>query len=279
MAEIREITDLSAPELQVYTGLTHAQLRSRRQPGQGLFIAESEKVIACALAAGCRPVSFLMERRQAEGLSPQVLEGWGDVPVYTAERDVLAGLTGYALTRGYLCAMHRPAQPAAADLCRASRRVAVLEHITDASNVGAIFRSAAALGMDAVLVTPSCCDPLYRRAVRVSMGTVFQIPWAWLEGEFAPWPGSGVARLRELGFKTVAMALDDRAVSIDDPVLAGEEKLAVVLGSEGDGLSAETIAACDYTARIPMFHGVDSLNVAAAGAVIFWQLRSGAQEK
>lgn len=273
MANVIEITDLAAPELAVYTRLTHAQLRSRRAPEKGLFIAESAKVIACALAAGCRPVSFLMERRQLSALEHSMLEPYGDVPVYTADREVLARLTGYELTRGVLCAMMRPALPGVEELCRTARRIAVLENLADPTNVGALFRSAAALGMDGILVTPSCCDPLYRRAVRVSMGTVFQIPWTQIGEDPSQWPQPGLSRLRDMGFQTVAMALSDRSVSIEDPVLARAEKLAVILGTEGDGLSTRTIAECDYTARIPMCHGVDSLNVAAAGAVIFWQLR------
>ena len=273
MANVIEITDLAAPELAVYTRLTHAQLRSRRAPEKGLFIAESAKVISCALAAGCRPVSFLMERRHLPALEHSMLEPYGDVPVYTADRAVLARLTGYELTRGVLCAMVRPALPGVEELCRTARRIAVLENLADPTNVGALFRSAAALGMDGILVTPSCCDPLYRRAVRVSMGTVFQIPWTQIGEDPSQWPQPGLARLRDMGFQTVAMALSDRSVSIEDPVLARAEKLAVILGTEGDGLSTRTIAECDYTARIPMCHGVDSLNVAAAGAVIFWQLR------
>ena len=270
MAHIFEITDIRAPELRPYTQLTHAQLRSRRDPEQGILIAESAKVIACALNAGCRPVSFLMERRQLPTFAEQFQDRCGDVPVYTADREVLAQLTGYALTRGMLCAMRRPALPAMEDLCRNARRIAVLEHVTDSSNVGAIFRCAAALGMDAVLAAPSCCDPFYRRSIRVSMGTVFQIPWTWIDGA---WPTPGLSRLKELGFQTAALALDHRSISIDDPVLARADKLALLLGSEGDGLSPETIAGCDYTVRIPMFHQVDSLNVAAAAAVAFWQLR------
>ena len=270
MAHIFEITDIRAPELQPYTQLTHAQLRSRRDPEQGILIAESAKVIACALNAGCQPVSFLMERRQLPAFAEQFQDRCGDVPVYTACREVLAQLTGYALTRGMLCAMRRPALPAMEDLCRNARRIAVLEHVTDSSNVGAIFRSAAALGMDAVLAAPSCCDPFYRRSIRVSMGTVFQIPWAWIDGA---WPTPVLSRLKELGFQTAALALDHRSISIDDPVLARVDKLSLLLGSEGDGLSPETIAGCDYTVRIPMFHQVDSLNVAAAAAVAFWQLR------
>ncbi len=270
MAHIFEITDIHAPELRPYVQLTHAQLRSRRDPEQGILIAESAKVIACALNAGCRPVSFLMERRQLPAFAEQFQDRCGDVPVYTADREVLAQLTGYALTRGMLCAMRRPALPAMEDLCRDARRIAVLEHVTDSSNVGAIFRCAAALGMDAVLAAPSCCDPFYRRSIRVSMGTVFQIPWTWID---EAWPTPGLSRLKELGFQTAALALDHRSVSIEEPALARADKLALLLGSEGDGLSPETIAGCDYTVRIPMFHQVDSLNVAAAAAVAFWQLR------
>lgn len=270
MAHIFEITDIHAPELRPYVQLTHAQLRSRRDPEQGILIAESAKVIACALNAGCRPVSFLMEQRQLPAFAEQFQDRCGDVPVYTADREVLAQLTGYALTRGMLCAMRRPALPAMEDLCRNARRIAVLEHVTDSSNVGAIFRCAAALGMDAVLAAPSCCDPFYRRSIRVSMGTVFQIPWTWID---ETWPTPGLSRLKELGFQTAALALDHRSVSIEEPALARADKLALLLGSEGDGLSPETIAGCDYTVRIPMFHQVDSLNVAAAAAVAFWQLR------
>ncbi len=270
MAHIFEITDIHAPELRPYVQLTHAQLRSRRDPEQGILIAESAKVIACALNAGCRPASFLMERRQLPAFAEQFQDRCGDVPVYTADREVLAQLTGYALTRGMLCAMRRPALPAMEDLCRDARRIAVLEHVTDSSNVGAIFRCAAALGMDAVLAAPSCCDPFYRRSIRVSMGTVFQIPWTWID---EAWPTPGLSRLKELGFQTAALALDHRSVSIEEPALARADKLALLLGSEGDGLSPETIAGCDYTVRIPMFHQVDSLNVAAAAAVAFWQLR------
>lgn len=277
MAHVIEITDLTSPELKPYAQLTNAQLRSRREPDQGIFIAESAKVISCALNAGCLPLSLLMERRQITA-SSELLARCRTVPVYTADRTILAQLTGYELTRGILCAMRRPPLPSVEELCQASRRVVVLENITDATNIGAIFRSAAALGMDAVLVTPSCCDPLHRRAIRVSMGTVFQIPWTWIGEGSAQWPQPGLSRLKGLGFRTVAMALQDRSVSIDDPVLAREPKLAILLGSEGDGLSQHTISDCDYTARIPMFHGVDSLNVAAAGAVIFWQLRPQSED-
>lgn len=273
MSQIIEITNLSAPGLEAYTQLTHAQLRNKLEPEKGIFIAESIKVITRALEAGCQPHSFLTERRHIAALTEYLTGRFSDVPIYTADRAVLSGLTGYELTRGVLCAMGRPTLPSVEELCRSARRIAVLEDITDATNVGAIFRSAAALGMDAVLVTPACCDPLYRRAVRVSMGTVFQIPWTWIGDTPAQWPHPGLSRLQNLGFQTVAMALQDNSLSIDDPILARAEKLAILLGTEGDGLSASTIAACDYTARIPMLHGVDSLNVAAAGAVIFWQLR------
>ena len=273
MSSIIEITDLSAPELEAYTQLTHAQLRNRLEPEKGIFIAESTKVIACALRAGCQPVSALMERNHIDSFLAHLPESQTDIPIYTADREILEGLTGYQLTRGVLCAMRRPVQPSVEELCRTARRIAALENITDATNVGAIFRSAAALGMDGVLVTPCCCDPLYRRAVRVSMGTVFQIPWTQIGSDPSQWPQPGLARLRELGFQTVAMALTDDSIRIDDPILTQAEKLAIILGTEGDGLSARTIAGCDYTARIPMLHGVDSLNVAAAGAVIFWQLR------
>lgn len=274
MSSITEINDLSAQELEAYTQLTHAQLRNRLEPEKGIFIAESNKVIACALKAGCQPVSALMERNHISSFLEHLPERYQNIPIYTADRAVLEGLTGYQLTRGVLCAMRRPVQPSVKELCRTARRIAVLENITDATNVGAIFRSAAALGMDGVLVTPCCCDPLYRRAVRVSMGTVFQIPWAQVGSDQSQWPQPGLSYLRELGFQTVAMALTDDSIPIDDPVLAQAEKLAIILGTEGDGLSSRTIAGCDYTARIPMLHGVDSLNVAAAGAVIFWQLRS-----
>ena len=268
MPNIIEITDISAPELDVYARLTQAQLRNRLEPEKGIFIAESPKVIARALDAGYQPLSLLMERKQITGPAADILARCGDAPVYTADRETLAGLTGFELTRGVLCAFRRPAPRSVEELCRSARRVAVLEGIVDSTNVGAIFRSAAALNMDAVLITPSCCDPLCRRAVRVSMGTVFQVPWAQIGG----CPEKGIAQLHELGFKTAAMALSDRSVSIDDAALAAEPKLAVVLGTEGDGLAHSTIAACDYTVKIPMSHGVDSLNVAAASAVAFWQL-------
>lgn len=274
MPNIVEITDLSAPELDVYARLTQAQLRNRLEPEKGIFIAESPKVIARALDAGYTPLSLLMERKQITGPAADILTRCGDAPVYTADRETLASLTGFELTRGVLCAFRRPLPRSVEEVCRNARRVAVLEGIVDSTNVGAIFRSAAALNMDAVLVTPSCCDPLCRRAVRVSMGTVFQVPWATLGDSPADWPEAGMARLHALGFKTAAMALDSRAVSIDDPALRAEPRLAIVLGTEGDGLARTTIAHCDYTVMIPMQHGVDSLNVAAAGAMAFWELRA-----
>ena len=269
MPHIIEVTDLAAPELDVYARLTEAQLRNRLEPDKGVFIAESPKVIATALDAGYEPLSLLMERRHIEGDAQPILARCGEIPVYTAERETLARLTGFELTRGVLCAMRRPRLPSVEEVCARARRVAVLEGIVDHTNVGAIFRSAAALGIDAVLVTPTCCDPFCRRAVRVSMGTVFQIPWTFT----GDWPGEGMEQLNRLGFRTAAMALSDDSVSIDDRRLMAEEKLAVILGSEGDGLTETTIARCDYTVKIPMYHGVDSLNVAAASAVAFWQLR------
>ena len=273
MPNIIVISDFSAPELDVFARLTEAQLRNRQDTEKGLFIAESPKVIQRALHAGYQPVSLLMEEKHINGQARELLSQCGDLPVYTADRQTLANLTGYELTRGVLCAMRRPPLPPVEDLCAGARRIAILESIVDPTNVGAIFRSAAALNMDAVLVTPTCCDPLYRRAVRVSMGTVFQIPWTRIGSTPADWPEKGMEQLRQLGFKTAAMALEDDSVSIDDAALCAEEKLAIILGTEGDGLSSRTIADCDYTVRIPMTHDVDSLNVAAASAVAFWQLR------
>lgn len=295
-----EINDITAPELDVFARLTEAQLRSRLEPEKGVFIAESPKVITTAVENGYQPLSFLMERRHAAGDAAALLARFPDVPAYTAEREVLARLTGYTLTRGVLCAMRRPQLPDAEAVCAGARRVAVLEGVADSTNVGALFRSAAALGVDAILATPTCCDPFCRRAVRVSMGTVFQVPWTYLGEETKPEtvrnpdseeekePGTGIERnsepeekadsgnwqkqLHELGFHTVAMALKEDSLSIDDPKLMNEDKLAIVLGTEGDGLAPETIAACDDTVCIPMAHGVDSLNVAAASAVAFWQL-------
>lgn len=268
MANILEITDFSAPELDVYARLTEAQLLNRFEPAKGMFIAESPKVIHRALDAGCVPVSVLMERKDIDGSAREILVRCPEIPVYTADEEVLCKLTGYHLTRGVLCAMLRPKLPTPEAVCRDAKRIVILENVQNPTNVGAIFRSAAALGMDAVLLTPGCSDPLYRRSARVSMGTVFQIPWTFT----GPWP-EDMARLQAMGFQTAALALSDDSVSIDDPSLMGEEKLAVLLGSEGDGLADSTIAKCSYTVKIPMEHGVDSLNVAAASAVAFWQLR------
>lgn len=260
-----EITDSSLPELDAYMRLTEAQLRNRLNPSESLFIAESPKVIKVALQQGCKPVSILCERRHIEGDAAEVIALAGDIPVYTGARQLLESITGYTLTRGVLCAMRRPEEPDPAAILADARRVAVIDSVTDTTNIGAIFRSAAALGIDAVLLTPTSCDPLNRRSVRVSMGSVFLVPWTWLRT-----PLSG---LRDFGFETVAMALTDRSIPIDDPYLGSRPRLAIVLGTEGDGLAAEAIAECDFTARIPMSHCVDSLNVAAASAVAFWQLR------
>ena len=269
MLNIIEITDFAAPELDVYARLTEAQLLNRHCLKEGLFIAESPKVISRALDAGYEPVSFLVERKhlQAGSESMEVLARCDGIPVFTAEFDLLTKLTGYQLTRGMLCAMHRKELPTVEEICGGARRVAVLENVMNPTNLGAIFRSAAALGMEAVLLTPACSNPLYRRSARVSMGTVFQVPWTYL-------PENWLEQLKMMGFKTAAMALEDDSVSVDDPVLKAEEKLAIVLGTEGDGLAASTIAGCDYTVKIPMAHGVDSLNVAAASAVAFWELRA-----
>ena len=272
MANIIEITDFLAPELDVYARLTEVQLLNREYPEKGLFIAESPKVIERALNAGCVPVSILVEKKHIEGEAKEIVARCPDIPVYTAEFDVLTQLTGFKLTRGMLCAMRRPKLRGVEEVCSGARRIAILENVMNPTNVGAIFRSAAALNMDAVLLTPACSNPLYRRAIRVSMGTVFQIPWTFLGGDEASWPGLGMRTLREMGFKTAAMALSDDSVTIRDPRLLAEEKLAIILGTEGDGLADETIAQCDYTVRIPMAHGVDSLNVAAASAVAFYQL-------
>ena len=271
---IIEITDFSDPRLDVYARLTEAQLLNRFEPAKGMFIAESPKVIDRALNAGCKPVSLLMERKDIDGSAREIIQRCGDIPVFTADRDVLCQLTGYQLTRGVLCAMLRPALQSVETVVANARRIVSLENVQNPTNVGAIFRCAAALGMDAVLLTPGCSNPLYRRSARVSMGTVFQIPWTFIGSETADWPAAGMDILRRLGFKTAAMALSDNSVSIDDPRLAQEEKLAIILGSEGDGLTENTIADCDYTVKIPMYHGVDSLNVAAASAVAFWELRA-----
>lgn len=274
MPNLFPITDFADPALDVYARLTENQLVNREDLSQGLFIAESPKVIERALNAGYVPVSFLMEPRHVETQARDILARCGEVPVYTAPLDVLKQLTGFPLTRGMLCAMRRRPLPAVETVCAGAKRVAVLEDVMNPTNVGAIFRSAAALGIDAVLLTQACSDPLYRRAIRVSMGTVFQVPWARIGEDAADWPQKGVERLRALSFRTAAMALTDDSVRIDDARLAAEPRLAIVLGTEGDGLSPRTIAACDYTVKIPMAHGVDSLNVAAASAVAFWQLRA-----
>ena len=272
MANIKEVTDFSDPELDIYARLTEVQLLNRREPDKGIFIAESPKVIERALNAGCVPISFLMETRHVENQAKELIARCGDIPVFTAELDVLTQLTGFKLTRGMLCAMYRPKLPTVEDICKNARRVAVLEDVMNPTNVGAIFRSAAALGIDAVVLTSASSDPLYRRSIRVSMGTVFQIPWTFIGEKQEDWIENGIRRLHGLGFQTAALALSDDSVSIDDKRLREEKKLAIILGTEGDGLAEQTIAECDYTVKIPMTHGVDSLNVAAASAVAFWEL-------
>ncbi len=273
MPDIIEITDLNDDRIGLFTRLTEAQLRNRLEPEKGIFIAESAKVVRLALEMGCKPVAYLMERRQLTNQGREFIENAGSVPIFTADDEVLEGLTGYRLYRGVLAAMRRPKLPSVDEVLKDAHRVAVLEGIVDSTNIGAIFRSAAALNVDAVLVTANCGDPLYRRAVRVSMGTVFQVPWTRIGETNEDWPERGLEKLRSLGFKSAAMALSDDSVSIDDERLNKEEKLCIVFGTEGDGLAKETIAHCDYTVRIPMAHGVDSLNVASAAAVAFWQLR------
>jgi len=268
---IIEINDITAPELDVYARTSEVQLLRYYEPGPGLFVAESPKVIERALNAGYESLSFLVEHKDLEGEAKELLEHYPEVPVYTAEYDVLVGMTGYALARGMLCAMKRRQLPSIEEICQNTSRIAILENVVNPTNIGAIFRSAAALHMDAVLLTSGCSDPLYRRAARVSMGTVFQIPWTYFDKK-ASWPEDGMKAIQNLGFKTVAMALREDSYSIDDPKLLAEEKLAVILGTEGDGLASQTIADCDYTVMIPMSHGVDSLNVAAASAVAFWEL-------
>lgn len=270
MLNIIEIADFTAPELDIYARFTEVQLLNRHEPEKGIFIAESPKVIERALNAGCIPISFLVERRHIEGEAKELISRCADIPVYTAEFDVLTQLTGFPLTRGMLCAMYRPKLRSVKEVCSNAYRIAVLEDVMNPTNIGAIFRSAAALNIDGILLTPASSNPLYRRAIRVSMGTVFQIPWTFLDQQ--SWLHSGIRILHDLGFKTAAMALSDNSIRIDDPRVMNEEKLAIVLGTEGDGLSSRTIAQCDYTVRIPMSHGVDSLNVAAASAVAFWQL-------
>ena len=272
MSNIIEITDFLAPQLDIYARLSENQLAHIYEPMDGLFIAESPNVVERALNAGYEPVSFLLEKKHIETQAKALLERCPDVPGYTAEFDVLTKLTGFALTRGVLCALRRRSLPSVEEICTGARRIAILEDVMNPTNIGAIFRSAAALHMDAVLLTPACSDPLYRRASRVSMGTVFQVPWTVLDKKSCPWPEPAISRLKSMGFKTAAMALSDNSVSIDDPALMAEDKLAIILGTEGDGLAECTIADCDYTVKIPMAHGVDSLNVAAASAVAFWQL-------
>ena len=280
MIRMIEITDFHAPELDIFARKTEAQLLNKDHPEEGMFIAESPKVIERALNAGYTPVAVLVEKKQIEGEAASVLARCDEIPVYTAEFDVLAQLTGFKLTRGMLCAMRRRGLPEVEKVCQNAKKVAVLENVMNPTNVGAIFRSAAALNMDAVLLTGGCSNPLYRRASRVSMGTVFQIPWTFIQDDKERrcdrkeiWPVQAIENLKALGYKTAALALTDDSVSIDDSQLMSEEKLAVILGTEGDGLMQETIKACDYTVKIPMSHGVDSLNVAAASAVAFWQLR------
>ena len=264
--QIIEINSLSHPGVEVFSTLTEAQLRNRLEPQKGIFIAESPKVIHVALNAGYAPLALLCERKHIEGDAASLIERCGDIPVYTGERELLASLTGYTLTRGVLCAMRRPVPKSVEEVCQGAKRIAVIDGVVDTTNIGAIFRSAAALGIDAVLLTPSSCDPLNRRAVRVSMGSVFLLPWTWLE---AP-----ISSLRTLGFRTAAMALSDNSVPLDHPRLTDEPQLAIVLGTEGDGLSTQVIEETDYVVRIPMWNEVDSLNVAAASAVAFWELRT-----
>lgn len=262
---INEIEDLSDSRLAIFTRLTEAELRNRIEPEKGIFIAESPKVISVALEQGYEPLSLLCERKHIDGDARSLIDRIPQAEILTGERELLEKLTGYRLTRGVLCAMRRPVMRSVAEIVSGARRVAVIDSVTDTTNIGAIFRSAAALGMDAVLLTPTSCDPLNRRAVRVSMGSVFLIPWTWLN--------SSAEELKEYGFKTIAMALEDRSININDPILKEEPKLAIILGTEGDGLSHDAIASADYVCKIPMFHNVDSLNVAAASAVAFWELR------
>ena len=262
---IIHISSLSHPGVELFSGMTEAQLRNRLEVEKGIFIAESPKVIRVALDAGFNPVALLCEEKHITGDASDIISRCGDIPVYTGPRELLTQLTGYQLTRGVLCAMRRPMPPSVSEVCKGARRVVVIDSVVDTTNIGAIFRSAAALGIDAVLLTSSSCDPLNRRSVRVSMGSVFLVPWTWIE---AP-----VSSLRELGFRTAAMALTDNSVPIDDPQLMAEPRLAIIMGTEGDGLAHEVITDADYVVRIPMSHQVDSLNVAAAAAVAFWQLR------
>lgn len=269
---IIQINNIDDVGVRVYSRLTEAQLRNRLEPQKGLFIAESPKVIRVALDAGCQPVSFLTEQKHIDGDAHDLILRCGDIPVYTGPSQLLSQLTGFELTRGVLCAMRRPSLPSVEDICRNKRRIVVADNVVNSTNTGAIFRAAAALGMDAILLTPTCCDPLNRRAVRVSMGTVFQIPWTYIGQHHTDWPLSGINQLHQLGFKTAAMALKDRSVSIDDPVLKQADKLAIIMGTEGDGLTDQTLDLCDFIVKIPMQNGVDSLNVAAAASIAFFEL-------
>lgn len=271
MANIIEITDFDAPELDIYARTTENQLLNRHEPDKGVFIAESPLVIERALDAGCVPISILVEKKHIENQAKNIIKRCGNIPVYTAEFDVLTKLTGFKLTRGMLCAIYRPKLEDVRNVCKDARRIAILENVVNPTNVGAIFRSAAALGIDAVILTNGCSNPLYRRAIRVSMGTVFQIPWTFMDNDLS-WSEQGISLLHKMGFKLTAMALTDNTLNIDDERLMNEEKLAIILGTEGEGLMDDTISNCDYTVKIPMSHGVDSLNVAAASAVAFWQL-------
>ena len=270
-SRITEITSLQQPGIEIFGTLTEAQLRNKLNAEKGLFIAESPKVIRVAMQAGYEPTALLCERRHITGDAADIIAACGDIPIYTGSRQLLTQLTGYTLTRGVLCAMRRKPEPALADVLKDASRVCVIDAVCDTTNIGAIFRAAAALGIEAVVLERTCCDVLNRRSVRVSMGTVFQVPWAYLDETLEQ---GGLERLKAIGYKNAAMALSDEAISIDDPRLKGEERLAIVLGSEGDGLSHKAIEGCDYVAKIPMMNGVDSLNVAAAAAVIFWELRS-----
>ncbi|MBQ8325857.1 MAG: RNA methyltransferase [Lachnospiraceae bacterium] len=272
MANIIKITDLMAPELDIYARLNENQLLHYYEPDTGIFIAESPNVIIRALNAGYEPLSILLEEKEIESDAKEIIELCDNIPIFTAKLDVLTKLTGFQLTRGLLCAMYRKTLPSISDVCKNAKRIVILENVMNPTNVGAIFRSAAALNMDAVLLTHGCADPLYRRASRVSMGTVFQIPWTYIGNDTKDWYESGMDMIKEQGFKTVAMALRKDSLNVDDPRLMSEEKLAIILGTEGDGLADSTINDCDYTVCIPMSHGVDSLNVAAASAVAFWQL-------
>ena len=262
---IIEITSLQHPGVEIFATLTEAQLRNRIEPEKGIFIAESPKVINVALNAGYEPLAILCEQKHITGDAVSIIERCPDIPIYTGSRELLTSLTGYTLTRGVLCAMKRPQPLSVEDVCNNAQRIVVIDGVVDTTNIGAIFRSAAALGIDAVLLTPSSCDPLNRRAIRVSMGSVFLVPWTWID--------SSLNHLKEIGFRTVAMALSDNSISIDDPSLSAEPRLAIIMGTKGDGLAKETISDADYVVRIPMFHNVDSLNVAAASAIAFWQLR------